>query len=255
MRRKSLKSKILLLLVGLLAGTVAPARASSWQPEVFEGPCRIKLRTGRQIDATGLRPADESLAFWRLDLAGGGHVVLPVRELRGLEPLALAPSAPEEATVAPPPEEFLDGVRAGGCDPATSRRLARWDDLSAEAASRHGVDHALVRAIIAVESCGDPDAVSPKGALGLMQLMPATAREIGCSNPKDPRENIDAGVKHLAGLLQRLQGNLELAVAAYNAGEGAVAKAGGIPPFRETRNYVKSVKRHLARLGSAASAM
>lgn len=109
-------------------------------------------------------------------------------------------------------------------------------------ARKHGVDPALVRAVIDVESGSRTSAVSPKGAAGLMQLMPATAAMYGVTERDDPAQNIDAGVRHLKYLLTRHSGNLALSLAAYNAGEGAVARhAGRIPPFRETMLYVPAV--------------
>ncbi len=104
----------------------------------------------------------------------------------------------------------------------------------------HGVDPMLVRALIQVESNYQPRAKSNKGAMGLMQLMPATAREYKVRNPYDPSANIAAGVKHLKALIDRM-GAVELALAAYNAGEGAVKKFNGIPPYRETRDYVTRI--------------
>ena len=98
----------------------------------------------------------------------------------------------------------------------------------------------LVRALIQVESNYRPKAKSPRGAMGLMQLMPSTAKEYKVRNPFDPRANIEAGIKHLKSLLDRL-GSTEMALAAYNAGEGAVAKFNGIPPYEETRNYVTRI--------------
>lgn len=109
------------------------------------------------------------------------------------------------------------------------------------AATRYQVDEALVRALIHAESAFNPKAISKKGAQGLMQLMPATAKDLGVNNPFNAQQNIDGGVKHLASLLKRFNGNIKLATAAYNAGAGAVSRHGGIPPFAETKTYVKRV--------------
>lgn len=109
------------------------------------------------------------------------------------------------------------------------------EDLSAT----HGVDPVLVKALIKVESGYRPKARSRKGAMGLMQIMPATARQYSVRNPYDPKANLEAGIKHLAGLLGRF--DVSVALAAYNAGEGAVRRFGGVPPYRETRNYVRRI--------------
>jgi len=119
-----------------------------------------------------------------------------------------------------------------------------------EAADRHSVDPALVRAVIETESNWNPRAWSHKGAGGLMQLIPTTAQRYGASDVFNPQQNIDAGVKHLKWLLERYNGNLDLALAAYNAGEGAVDRAHGVPAFRETRNYVQKVQNAYFRPGS-----
>jgi soluble lytic murein transglycosylase-like protein len=110
-----------------------------------------------------------------------------------------------------------------------------------EAARRHGVPVKLVSAVIRAESGFNARAVSRKGARGLMQLMPATASMLGVQNSFDPRQNIEGGVRHLRMLIDRFPGNLPLALAAYNAGERAVAQYGGIPPFAETQDYVTKV--------------
>lgn len=109
------------------------------------------------------------------------------------------------------------------------------------AARRHGVDEAVVRAIIHAESAFRPHVVSPKNAQGLMQLIPATARRFGVRDAFDPAQNIEGGVKYLAWLLRRYNGDLTMAAAGYNAGEGAVDRYKGVPPYRETRQYVARV--------------
>jgi soluble lytic murein transglycosylase-like protein len=124
----------------------------------------------------------------------------------------------------------------------------RFESLVQAHASRNNLRPDLVRAVIQVESGFNPRARSPKGAMGLMQLMPATARELGVQDPYDPADNIRGGTIYLRRLLDRYDGNEQLALAAYNAGAGAVDKHGrAVPPYRETRDYVKKV-------GSAARA-
>jgi soluble lytic murein transglycosylase-like protein len=115
------------------------------------------------------------------------------------------------------------------------------DAAIAMAAARHNVDPNLVRAVIKVESNFNANAVSRKGAMGLMQLMPATARQLNVKNPFDPEQNIDAGVRHLKQLLENFGGDVSLTLAAYNAGAGAVARSAGIPHFAETQNYVRRI--------------
>jgi soluble lytic murein transglycosylase-like protein len=124
------------------------------------------------------------------------------------------------------------------------------EKLVREAADRHRVDPALVRAVIETESNWNPKAYSRKGAGGLMQLIPTTAQRYGAYDVFNPQQNIDAGVKHLKWLLERYNGNLDLALAAYNAGEGAVDRAHGVPAYRETQNYVQRVQNAYFRPGS-----
>jgi soluble lytic murein transglycosylase-like protein len=115
------------------------------------------------------------------------------------------------------------------------------DTAIEQAAARHNVDPNLVRAVVKVESNFNPNAVSRKGAMGLMQLMPATARQLKVKNPFDPEQNVDAGVRHLKQLLESYGGDVKLSLAAYNAGSGAVARSSGVPHYAETQNYVRRI--------------
>jgi len=114
-------------------------------------------------------------------------------------------------------------------------------ELVQRVSTEHGLDPKLVDAVVRVESGYNPGAVSHKGALGLMQLMPDTARRLDVDDPFDPEQNVRGGIRELDRLIERYSGNLQLALAAYNAGEGAVERHRGIPPFRETRDYVAMV--------------
>jgi soluble lytic murein transglycosylase-like protein len=120
----------------------------------------------------------------------------------------------------------------------------KYDNLIAESCRLHGVDFALVKAVIKAESSFDPYAISSKGAEGLMQLMPETSKRLNVANPFDPRENIRGGVKYLKYLLGRFNYDLRLSLAAYNAGETTVAQVNGVPNYRETKNYVAEVLRY-----------
>ena len=114
------------------------------------------------------------------------------------------------------------------------------------AAAKYGIDPALLRGLIRQESNFDPNAGSPAGAQGLCQLMPGTAAALGCTNPRDPAQNIDAGAKYLSQQLKAFGGDVTKALAAYNAGPGAVQRYGGVPPYAETQNYVRQVQAYAA---------
>jgi Transglycosylase SLT domain len=172
------------------------------------------------------RPQQSQLAFW----SATEHRWKPVPRAN----VRAAKSAVAEVN------EYLDKSKQNSFLPIgfTQRDV---DAAIDKAAARHNVDANLVRALVKVESNFNPNAVSRKGAMGLMQLMPQTARQLNVSNPFNPDENVDAGVRHLKKLLESYGGDVKLSLAAYNAGAGAVARSSGIPHFAETQNYVQRI--------------
>jgi soluble lytic murein transglycosylase-like protein len=182
----------------------------------------VFFNTGRTLSIKDHRAEDDKLV---LMLRGGGEIVC--------EPSVIDRIVPDEVPYPEPESETPAAVALPAGPPVKYGEII--DKVSAE----QGVDAMLVRAVIQVESAYHERARSPKGAMGLMQLMPATAREYAVADPYDPASNIEAGIKHLKGLLQRLP--VALALAAYNAGEGAVMRFNGIPPYAETRNYVSRI--------------
>ena len=176
----------------------------------------VLLTTGRTLAVSGHAFEGDRVVLY---LRNGGEIVCDVSLIARIEPDA-APAPPLQAVVEPPPArpfaEIIDAVSV-----------------------RHGVNPALVYALIEVESAYRPAARSPKGAMGLMQLMPATARRYAVTDLFDPTANIEAGTRHLRSLLDRY--DIDSALAAYNAGEGPVRKYGGVPPYPETRRYVAKI--------------
>ena len=134
-------------------------------------------------------------------------------------------------------------VGADESSPPAYRVLSRTeiDKYVDEMSAKHKVDPELIRAVISAESGYNPTATSRKGAQGLMQLMPGTAQQLGVRDAYNPKQNIEAGVRYLRALLDKYDGDLDKALAAYNAGEGAVERAGGVPGIRETQNYVQKI--------------
>jgi hypothetical protein len=171
------------------------------------------LSNGLTLKLDGHRTEGDEVV---LVMRGGGEMGVPAWAVRGFVP-----------------DEVLDEVELpdGGDVRALVDAVAR----------HHGLDPGLVLAVVGVESGFRVEAVSSKGAQGLMQLMPGTSRALGVDDPLDPAQNLDGGVRHLGALLTLYDGDLVRALAAYNAGEGAVARHGGVPPYRETREYVKKV--------------
>jgi soluble lytic murein transglycosylase-like protein len=165
--------------------------------------------------------------------------------LTGLSGVRQAPPGPQEIART----ESAESESTPAEDDIDSQ--AGMDAFIKKVAARHNVSPDLVAAVIEAESEFNPRAVSRRGARGLMQLMPKTAKTLGVDDPFDPRENIEAGVRHLRALMDRFGDNLPLVLAAYNAGEVAVIKHRGVPPYRETRAYVKRIMKKLDRSPSA----
>ena len=224
------------------------------------------LRNGRSLAVTDFRREGDRIV---LMIEGGGQIALLQDQVVAIRrdeaansaqrPVPAVPPASSDGTsMAPAPALVLESGPPGGAkgheedDPIEigpgevfDRQALR--ELAARIARRHRVDEALVLAVIEVESRYDAFAVSPRGAMGLMQLMPQTAARFAVGNAFNPVENLDGGVRYLKELLERYSGQVRLALAAYNAGEQAVDRFGGIPPFRETEQYVVRVTRVLSR--------
>jgi hypothetical protein len=206
-----------------LLGTAAPASAEI-----------VFLTSGRTLSVKSHKVDGESIV---LTLRGGGEVTCDKNLISKIE-------ADEVPYVDPEGDQQSEIAAAAD---QTGRERPTLDgtpyaEFIAAAAQAHGVDPLLVKALIQVESGYRPTARSPKGAVGLMQIMPSTARAYKVRNPFDPKANIEAGVRHLKALLDRFGGDrTELALAAYNAGPGAVEKFNGVPPYRETRHYVSRI--------------
>lgn len=188
------------------------------------------LSSGRTLSIKAHRVDGDSIV---LTLRSGGEVTCKKDLIDKIEPDEVPyidPDAPKAA--ASSTETDQDAAAVDGTP---------YAEIITAASEAHGVNPMLVRALIQVESKFRPTARSRKGAMGLMQLMPSTAREYNVRNPFEPKANIEAGIKHLKTLLDRFGSSIELALAAYNAGPGAVEKFNGVPPYRETRNYVSRI--------------
>jgi hypothetical protein len=218
MHQRFLAAAAVALATLLLPGPVAEAHAEI-----------IHLTSGRTLSVKGHRIEGSSIV---LTLRTGGEVTCDRSLIEKIDPDEVPYPEPVAAVAAGETQQ----------SPSKSSLLEEtpYGEIIAALSEAHGVDPLLVRALIQVESNYKPKARSRKGAMGLMQLMPSTARVYNVRNPFDPRANIEAGIKHLKSLLDRFEG-IEIALAAYNAGEGAVEKFNGVPPYRETRTYISRI--------------
>ena len=210
--------------IATLVGSLALLTAAPATAEI------IVLTSGRTLSVKAHRFEGNSIV---LTLRNGGEVTCDKTIIDKVLPDEVP--YPEPAPAEPSADPDSDSQETDVLESTP------YGEIIAAVSEAHGVDPMLVRALIQVESNYRPRARSPKGAMGLMQLMPSTAREYKVRNPFDPRANIEAGIKHLKSLIDRFAGKVELGLAAYNAGEGAVKKFNGVPPYRETRNYVSKI--------------
>ena len=228
------------LFASLLAASVSPAQITSY---VAENGRRVYINAEEAPKkVVAPKKATRHSVLVRRHPRTGELVTIPAREPapnppgpQAVEPAEAASSEPVAAKTQPP-------APTGGQNDPSSLYVAPElgvatdvDGIIADTAERHAIDPALVRAVIKAESNFNPAAISYKGAVGLMQLMPGTARRFGVRNAFDPEQNLDGGVRYLKYLLGLYEGNLRLSLAAYNAGEKAVERHQGIPPYRETQ--------------------
>jgi soluble lytic murein transglycosylase-like protein len=193
----------------------------------------VVFTTGRTMSVAATRLVGDTL---EVTLRGGGEAAFPSTLVARIDP---------DEVPYPVADLALPALEAMPAEPAHAALTGMpFANLIAASATTHGVDVRLVHAVIEAESNYQPRARSPKGAKGLMQLMPATARQYAVRDPYDPKANIEAGVRHLKDLLSRF--DVGLALAAYNAGEATVRRYGGLPPYAETRSYVARI---LTRVG------
>ncbi len=219
--------------INSLNAPAAPPPASPTPGDMPAPTFAGALKTAQALPASAFTPGalPRAIVGGPTQMPGGSSVVAPPASLGplpgSLGPLSPLPISPGAANVVPTPHTEIS---------------AGYGPLIEKYAAQYGLAPSLVRAVIKTESDGDTHCVSSAGAMGLMQLMPDNVKEAGISDAFDPEQNIKAGTQQLAGLLAQYHGNLDLALAGYNAGPGNVHKYGGVPPFTETRNYIHRVR-------------
>jgi hypothetical protein len=202
----------------------------------------VVLENGRHLKVDSFVVEGETVT---LELVGGARMQVPITLVERIVDDEVVRT--DEVFGSDTGEETLFPKRSWRFDRGRSPIAStRWNDWIIYASWEYDVDPALVSAVMKAESSFNPTVISHKGAQGLMQLMPATARRFGVTDSFDPVQNIRGGVRYLRVLLDMFDEDAELALAAYNAGEGNVRKYGGVPPFRETRNYVRKISGYLA---------
>lgn len=201
--------------------------SAAWGGEfaIFSSGARMRIDRHEVMDGAKLRLYE-----------GEGYSELPASQIVGFEPDDRVTAAPKAEQTAPAPVQSIQ---------LTPEDLTP-EQLADRAADKYHLSRQLVRSVMAAESGFAKDAISPKGAIGLMQLMPQTAEDLGV-DPRDPAQNVDAGVRYLRDLLAKYGGHLWHALAAYNAGPAAVDKYGTIPPYRETIQYIKRIDREMGK--------
>lgn len=223
----------------------ASAAAGEHAPDPFDA-IQASLDASFAAVLAGMQPVEPAQAAPTAQPGAAAHGTPYSATMYGVASMPLLSYAPGTTPPTGVPNAVVPGVAAvGGAGPAGSAPAGavgpHLEPIIGEMASKYDVPAWLVRNVIRQESGGNPNARSPVGAMGLMQLMPGTAAELGVADAYDPRQNVEGGTKYLRRMLDMFGGDYEKAVAAYNAGPGAVQRFGGVPPYDETRHYVRRI--------------
>jgi soluble lytic murein transglycosylase-like protein len=233
--RSRRRARVRAVALAALAAALGLAAATAARAElvILADGGHLKVK-GYELDGDGERV--------RLTLPAGGRMTLALTRIERVVDDEVAPD-PEPDSISPAPAGSPQAVLALRFEPSQAVPEGPWGALVYEASRRHGLNPGVVAAVIRAESSGNPFAVSRVGARGLMQLMPATAERFGIHHQElfDPAQNLEAGSRYLSWLADQFPNDLARVLAAYNAGENAVARYGGVPPYRETRGYVRRI--------------